>query len=260
MLDPMSHDRRPVGVTDRDALADAIAAEGRALARLLHVSAPGHAAARVPGLDWTVAETAAHVLTVTRRALGDRRRSASPAETATLNAMALRAIDLRDPVSLAMEIDRDTDVVAHRVLAQVRDGDTPVPFHAGIQVRALDAFGALLLELVVHGRDIARALGVRHDTPPIHAVMALRAFLAVMPGWLDPERAGDARGFRLDVGGLPAVVRAAVSGGVLAAAWAPDLERDPEPLDPLSTLLALTHRVKPVDADLAGLTDVLLPL
>ena len=127
----MSHDRRTVGVTDRDALADAIAAEGLALVRLLHVSAPGHAGARVPGLDWTVAETAAHVLSVVRRALGDRRRSATPAETATLNAMALRAIDVRDPVTLGMEIDRDTEVVAHRVLAQVRDGDALIPFHAG---------------------------------------------------------------------------------------------------------------------------------
>ena len=34
------------------------------------------------------------------------------------------------------------------------------------------------------------------------------------------------------------VVRATVSDGVLAAAWAPDLDRDAEPLDPLSTLLA----------------------
>ena len=90
MLVPMSLDRCPVGVTDRDALADAIATEGLRLARLLHVSAPGHAGTRVPGLDWTVAETAAHVLGVVRRALGDRRRSATPAETATLNAMALR--------------------------------------------------------------------------------------------------------------------------------------------------------------------------
>ncbi len=260
MLVPMSHDRRTVGVTDRDALADAIAADGLAVGRLLHVSAPGHAGARVPGLDWNVAETAAHVLGVVRRALGDRRRSATPAETATLNAMSLRAIDLRDPVTLGMEIARDTEVVAHRVLAQVRDGDALIPFNAGLQVRTLDAFGALLAELVVHGHDIARALGVRHETPPAHAAMALRAFLSVMPGWLDPERAGAERSFRLDVGGLPAVARATISGGVLAVAWAPDLERDPEPLDPLSSLLALTHRIKSVDADLAGLADVLLPL
>jgi hypothetical protein len=174
--------------------------------------------------------------------------------------MTLRAIDLRDPVTLGMEIDRDTEVVARRVLAQVRDGDALIPFHAGTHVRTLDAFGALLTELVVHGHDIARALGVRHVTPPAHAAMGLRAFLAVMPGWLDPERTGAERSFRLDVGGLPAVVRATVSGGVLAGAWAPDLDRDPEPLDPLSSLLALTKRVTSVDADLAGLADVLLPM
>ena len=260
MLTPMSDDLRTVGITDRDALADAIEADGLVLARLLHVSAPGHAGAPVPGLDWTVAETAAHVLSVVRRALGDRRRSATPAETATLNAMALRAIDLRDPVTLGMEIARDTQVVARRVLAQVREGDALIPFHAGTRVRALDAFGALLAELVVHGHDIARALGVRHETPPAYATMALRAFLAVMPGWLDPERAGADRTFRLDADGFPAVVRATICDGVLSAAWAPDLEREPEPLDPLSALLALNHRTKAVDPDLAALADVLLPL
>ena len=47
---------------------------------------------------------------------------------------------------------------------------------------------------------------------------------------------------------------------MLSAAWAPDLERDPDPLDPLSALLALTHRAPSADPDLAGLADMLLPL
>ena len=260
MLVPMSHDRRPVGVTDRDALADAIAADGLAFGRLLHVSGPGHAGTRVPGLDWNVAETAAHVLGVVRRALGDRRRSATPAETAILNEMSLRAIDLRDPVTLGMEIARDTEVVARRVLAQVRDGDALIPFNAGIQVRALDAFGALLAELVIHGHDLAGALGVRHQTPPSHAAMALRAFLAVMPGWLDPECAEPERTFRLDVDGLPAVVRATISGGELTACWALEVERGPDPLEPLAALLALTQRVESADPDVVGLAASLLPL
>ena len=36
----------------------------------------------VPGLDWNVGETVAHVLTVVRRGFADRRRSATAAETA----------------------------------------------------------------------------------------------------------------------------------------------------------------------------------
>ena len=255
----MTDELRTVGITDRDALADAIEAEGRALAGLLHVSAPGRAGVPVPGLDWTVAETAAHALTVVRRGLGDRRRSTSPAGTAELNAVALRGIDLRDPVTLGMEIGRDTEVVARRVLAQVRDGDALIPFHAGIPVRVLDAFGTLLSELMVHGHDIAQALGVRRETPAGHAALGLRATLAVVPGWLDPERSGVDRSFHLDVAGLPAVVRAAVTDGGLVVGWAPDAERDPEPLDPLATLLALAHRTTSDDADLAGLADVLLP-
>ena len=256
----MTDDLRTVGITDRDALADAIEAEGLTLARLLHVSAAGRGSTPVPGLEWTVAETAAHVLTVVRRALGDRLRSATPAQTAVLNAQALRAIDLRDPVTLGMEIDRDTEVVARRLLGQVQDGDILIPFHAGTRVRAFDAFGAMLAELVVHGHDIARALDVALGTPPGHAVLALRATLSVLPGWLDLDRSQADRSFHLDVQGLPAVVHATVTDEQLEIGWAPDLRRDPEPLDPLSALLALTHRTTSVDPDVAGLADVLLPL
>jgi hypothetical protein len=150
-------------------------------------------------------------------------------------------------------------VVARRVLAQVRDGDALIPFHAGIRVRVLDAFGVLLSELLVHGHDIARALGVHRETPAPHAALGLRATLAVVPGWLDPERCGVDRTFHLDVAGLPAVVCAAVTDRELVVDWAPDLDRDPEPLDPLTTLLALAHRTTSDDDDLAELADVLLP-
>lgn len=255
----MTEDLRTIGITDRDALADAIVAEGLALAELLHVSAPGRGGIPVPGLDWTVAETAAHALTVVRRGLGDRRRSTSPAGTAELNANALRGVDLRDPVALGMEIGRDTEVVARRVLAQVLDGDALIPFHAGTRVRVLDAFGALLSELMIHGHDISRALGVDRATARHHAALGLRAMLAVVPGWLDRERCGVGRTFHLDVAGLPAAVRATVTDGGLVLEWAPDVDRDPEPLEPLEALLALAHRTTSVDGDLAGLADALLP-
>jgi uncharacterized protein (TIGR03083 family) len=264
----MGEDLRTIGITDRAALEDAIEAEGLRLGRLLHRSGPGRAGIPVPGLDWTVAETAAHALTVVRRALGDRTRSASPAETAEINAASLRALPGRDPVTIGMEIARDTGVVARRVLPQVVDGDALIPFHGGMRVRALDAFGVLLAELVVHGHDLARALGVGLETPNPHAAAALRAMLAVAPGWLDPGCREPERAYQLDVAGLPAVVEARVTGGGLELSWAVGATRSPDPVDPVTALLALAHREPANDPSqeataqpgLAGLAASLLPL
>jgi len=254
-----------VGLTEREAVSDAIEREGVALGRRLAEVALGRAGTPVPGLDWTVAETAAHVLTVLRRGLGDRRRSDTPAGTAEVNAVALRETGVRDPKTIGMEIARDSAVVARRVLPQVMDVDALIPFHAGMRVRALDAFGVMLGELVVHGHDIARALGAQPETPPEHAALALRAVLAVSPGWLDPAQRDDPpRRLLLDVAGLPHVVEAVISSGGLDVHTCPD-DGTGEPrsgvrLEPLATLLALAHRVEADDPALRELAAALLPL
>src|SRR5688572_15218940 len=66
------------------------------------------AALPVPGLAWNVGELAAHVLTVMRRGLGDRRRSATPQETAALNALVLEETPERDIHQLAEILAADT--------------------------------------------------------------------------------------------------------------------------------------------------------
>ena len=249
----------PIGPTDRDALARAIEAEGRAVGGMLHAARPVSGRDRVPGLDWTVAETAAHLLSVVRRALGDRRRSSTPQDTARVNAESLAALPSRDILKLGMELIRDTTVVARRILPHVLDGDVLIPFQAGIRVRALDAFGCLLGELVVHGHDLAAGLGMPHAVPPERAVQAYRATLGVAHRWLDPAQAtGPERRFRLDVAATPYVAEATVSPDGLAVAW---LEDQPATgrVDPTAALLALAHRGPSGDPDVDGLADLLLP-
>jgi len=253
-----------VGLSDREAVSAAIEREGTALGRRLAEVALGRARTPVPGLDWTVAETAAHVLTVVRRGLGDRRRSDTPAGTAEVNAVALRELAVRDPKTIGMEIARDSAVVARRVLPQVIDVDARIPFHAGMQVRALDAFGVMLAELVIHGHDIATALDAQPETPPEHATLALRAALAVAPGWLDPaQRQGPPRRFLLDVAGVPHLIEAVISTEGLDVHLCLDdsteQQRSGVPLEPLATLLALAHRVEADDPDLRELAAALLP-
>ena len=257
----MTQQPQAVGLTEREAVAAAIEREGVALGRRLAEVALGRARTPVPGLDWTVAETAAHVLTVVRRGLGDRRRSDSPSGTAEVNAVALRELSVRDPKTIGMEIARDSAVVARRVLPQVMDVDALIPFHGGMRVRALDAFGVMLAELVIHGHDIATALDAPPETPPEHATLALRAVLAVSPGWLDPaQREGPPRRFLLDVAGLPHVVEAVISPEGLDVHLCPDEPRSEAPLEPLATLLAVAHRVEADDPALRDLAAALLPL
>src|SRR5437763_92820 len=84
----------------------------------------------VPGLDWTVAETAAHVVTVAGRLLGDRRRSRAAGETDLLNAQCLAEFDERDLAALASRIEADMRIVVERVYPKV-DFDRTYPFHSG---------------------------------------------------------------------------------------------------------------------------------
>lgn len=265
----MTQQPQAVGLSDREAVSDAIEREGVALGRRLAEVVLGRARTPVPGLEWTVAETAAHVLTVVRRGLGDRRRSDTPAGTAEVNAVALGELTVRDPKTIGMEIARDSAVVARRVLPQVMDVDALIPFHAGMRVRALDAFGVMLAELVVHGHDIATALDARPETPPEHAILALRAALAVSPGWLDPaQRQGPPRRFLLDVAGIPHMIEAVISTEGLEVHLCPDDSTDDSreqprsgvSLEPLAALLALAHRVEADDPDLRELAAALLPL
>ncbi|RYP87567.1 hypothetical protein EKO23_05910 [Nocardioides guangzhouensis] len=249
----------PIGPTDRDALARAIEAEGRAVGGMLHAARPVNGRDSVPGLEWTVAETAAHLLSVVRRALGDRRRSSTPQDTARVNAESLAALPSRDILTLGMELIRDTAVVARRILPHVLDGEVLIPFQAGIRVRALDAFGCLLGELVVHGHDLAAGLRRPHAVPPERAVLAYRATLGVAHRWLDPAQAVDPpRRFVLDVAEAPYVAEARVSARGLTVTWCEDRPAT-DRVDPTAALLSLAHRGPSGDPGVDGLADLLLP-
>ena len=144
----------------------------------------------VPALDWTVAETAAHIVNLYGRGLGDWRRSDSPATTAALNATCLAEYAERDLAVIADRVAADADAVWHQVLPQLPD-DLEVPFHAGATTTVVPIMGVLLTEMLVHGRDIADAAGRPWDIGDDDAWCALTAVAPLLSAWRRPDAAAD---------------------------------------------------------------------
>jgi uncharacterized protein (TIGR03083 family) len=119
---------------------------------------PAQASVPVPGLDWTVGETIAHVLTVVRRGFADRRRSASAWETPSLNARCLDEMPVRDPQALGAMLREDVHTALDVVFPKIGD-DREFAFHGGVTTTMTPALHVVLGEFVIHGFDVARALG-----------------------------------------------------------------------------------------------------
>jgi uncharacterized protein (TIGR03083 family) len=149
--------------------------------------------AKVPGSEWTIRDVTAHVATVVSRyADGPEGRGTwaeHPPDLAGINQRSIEALDAADMEELGAKIDRDLAAL----LAQVRSyGDRPPSFrfHGGEEVRADTALGILLGELVVHGWDIACAIGRPWPIDPADVELVVEGVEPILPGWVDPERAG----------------------------------------------------------------------
>jgi hypothetical protein len=110
----------------------------------------------VASLDWTVAETVAHVVTVAGRLLGDRRRSAAGETATALNQLCLEELAERELAPLADRLEADLRTVVERVYPKV-DFDRQYPFHGGITISGGGGAAFFLCEMLVHGWDVATA-------------------------------------------------------------------------------------------------------
>ncbi|MGH9135119.1 MAG: maleylpyruvate isomerase N-terminal domain-containing protein [Ilumatobacteraceae bacterium] len=159
------------------------------LADLVRSLDADEAARSAPGSEWTAIETAAHVVNLYGRALGDRRRSQTPDETAELNAACITEYTERDPRVVADRIAEDAVKVWDEILPLMPD-DLEVPFHAGASSTIGPIMGVLLMEMLVHGDDIARACDREWVVGDDDAWCALRAISTLLPVW----RRGDVEG------------------------------------------------------------------
>jgi hypothetical protein len=169
--------------TTRDELRDRIA---QALARFDRLARAADPHAQLPGSTWNVQQAVAHVLTIPQRYLheqqGDSRLVAHPREVNVLNQNELEAAlapvsELADQIqAVAAELDALFDTVAN---------EPPVlPFHCGAHVDGITWQTNWLGELVIHGRDIARAVKAPWEVPEHDMLLIARGLMQIAPGYV----------------------------------------------------------------------------
>lgn len=202
--------------TIRAAVADAV---DDMVALIEQIEAPS---VRPDGSEWTVAEIAAHVTAGAELYVGYLRGDTPPAldvshiadgSLARTTAAFLDAYPERDPTALAQRLR----LAAAELLRLTEDLeiDDVVPWH-GEQITTGALFGLTLGELVLHGADIAAALGRPTEISPDAARIILTQSLSTIGLLVNPRTtAGVHRAFELRIrGGATFVVR--VDDGTIA--------------------------------------------
>jgi uncharacterized protein (TIGR03083 family) len=179
-----------MAVFDRSAALTAIDNVAERLVAM--VNSAGDTTVRVPDTpEWTVAEAFAHVATVAPRYVKGARHLGEPVAVVDLAALNAREVAGLSKTSTAAMADRLRASLVE--LADLINGfgeqQPEYRFHGGQTIPADVALGILLGELVVHGRDIARALHREWPINPAYAELIMLGISPILPGWLDPGRA-----------------------------------------------------------------------
>jgi uncharacterized protein (TIGR03083 family) len=161
----------------------AVAATGERFVRLVAASDPRTMATA----DWTVADTAAHVATITFMYTRILRLDepvipevhehivATNVDTvADLNAWTLGLFTERDPATLVERLRADIDDILR--VTETLDPAIPVTWLGDSKVPIAGVLAHLVNELQIHGRDIARATGTPWPVPPADAALFFEVF------------------------------------------------------------------------------------
>jgi uncharacterized protein (TIGR03083 family) len=195
----------------------------------------------VPGLDWDVGETVAHVLTVVRRGFADRRRSASAETTADLNQQCLDETPERDLATLAGMLRDDVHTALDLVFPKI-DEDRVFDFHGGMRTTMTPALRILLGEYVVHGYDVAKATDRAWTITVPEALLLVPGEL--LSGWIRPD--APEQTYELRLGSTPPI-RFAIGPSRLRVSEGTG-EGTVIEMDPVTFVLAFYNR-EPVDND-----------
>ena len=201
-----AEDTRIAHEQTKDALRAAV---GRTAELLRRVDT---ADSRVPGLAWTAAETAAHMVgdlrdyaqALTRHTNGYMTHANRPQESpsrlsAAVNARHLEEVQERDLGRLANLLEEAA--IAYLAAAVAADDTAAISTPNGLVISPPTMTCLLLGEEVVHGLDIARAARTRWDIRPDDALMVIPGVLTVAPQYLRPTAAATRVSFELRIRG-----------------------------------------------------------
>ena len=187
-----------VGTVRIEAALPALRRSAAATGELLGSISDSGADVPVPGLAWTVAETAAHLVALLRQSAafasgardGAAERAALPASGGIAERMALgnaaeldRLGERRIPVLRQM---LDAAVDEYATLIAGRQGGGPVETLFGPEDPG-QMTAALVGEQLVHGFDLARAAGQRWTIDPNAARLTLTGLAPFLAYLVDPE-------------------------------------------------------------------------
>ncbi len=220
------------------------AAAGRAADLLRRVETPD---ARVPGLDWSAAETAAHMVgelrdygqALTRHTNGYLTHANPTQESpsrmgAIVNARQLTEVTERNVGRLADMLD--DAAAAYLTAAAAADEYATIPTANGLMLAPSTMTSLLLGEQVIHGLDISRATGVRWDVDPRDALLVIPGALTVAPRYLRPAAAAAQVSFELRIRGATAY-RMAVDRGAAVVTGAGERSDCVITADPVAFML-----------------------
>jgi hypothetical protein len=216
-----------------------------------------------PGLKWTAAETAAHVVgdlrdytqALTRHANGYMTHANPPTESpsalsAKVNARHLEEVPERNLHRLADMLEGAAD--AYLNVATAADPSVEIATPNGLRIGPSAMATLLLGEQLIHGLDIARTAKIPWTIAPADAFLVIPGVLSVAPQYLRPQRAvGVHVSFELRMRGGPNY-RMAVDDGTAVVTAAGEKADCVITADPVAFLLLGYGRISQLSPVLRG--------
>lgn len=215
----------------------------------------------VPGLKWTVAETAAHMLSVVRRGTTDFRRSETLTGIAELNDTCIAETEERDLRVLADLIEAaiaKLEVVL-RATSEEDAAAAAFPLHVGVIANVPTALSYCIFDFLGHGYDITLPTGNPAIPNPAEAGITLHAIFPALRPWVR-EDVLSGPPLRATFSFVPDVALVVRSGqGVWEVAPVSKREVDSE-VDASELFLAIAGRVESADANVRHIAEWFFPI